>query len=128
MLDLEQVVQFLDCDPKQFESVFEAQFLLPPDLDTALPLWRLVALSDGMVIFAFDHVVADGKSGVAFHRMLSASLNKHSRCPTPPTMDTTVSPVPDLALIPPMEATIPAPFPLWLIARELLNTLNLFAW
>jgi len=43
------------------------------------PLWRIVVLErTGQIAFIYHHVIADGTSGLSFHRSLLAALNKAS--------------------------------------------------
>lgn len=39
------------------------------------PLWRVVVVNGRYVLFVFDHINVDGRSGMAFHRSLLAALN-----------------------------------------------------
>ncbi|KAG6909330.1 hypothetical protein DXG01_000930 [Tephrocybe rancida] len=73
-VDLSQVVEFADAC--SLEAALEAQLLRKFDTTSNLPLWRVVVFGDGTICFAWHHGFGDGKSGLAFHRALFASLQE----------------------------------------------------
>ncbi|PIL23520.1 hypothetical protein GSI_14832 [Ganoderma sinense ZZ0214-1] len=121
-LDLDRVVEFVNDDFSNLEAVFESQFRRGFDPDTDLPLWRLAALRDGTLIFAFDHTLCDGLGGLAFHRMLLAALQANRTSPT------SVVFAEDQNLPPPLEDATSVSVPWRTVFRETLKCLNPFAW
>ncbi|KAG6853896.1 hypothetical protein C0991_000361 [Blastosporella zonata] len=73
-VDLSEIVEF--SDETNLEGAIQAQLLRKFDFTSHLPLWRVVILADGTICFAFHHGIGDGKSGLAFHRALFASLQE----------------------------------------------------
>ncbi|KAI1788643.1 hypothetical protein LXA43DRAFT_1075703 [Ganoderma leucocontextum] len=121
-LDLDRVVEFIDDDFSNLESVFESQFQRGFDPDTDLPLWRLAVLRDGMLIFAFDHALCDGLSGLAFHRMLLKALQENRTSPT------SIRFAENLNLTPALEEATHISVPWGTVFRETLKLFNPFAW
>ena len=73
-IDLAEVVAFSDDD--NLQSTFEDQLQRQFSTAALLPLWRVVALKNNMVCFAWHHCIGDGLSGMAFHRALLVSLRE----------------------------------------------------
>ena len=78
-IDLNKVVSFVDKDSQELHTVLEEFFLNTIDFSEELPMWKLLVLRDGMVVFAFDHTMGDGQSGLAFHHTLLKALNSTER-------------------------------------------------
>ncbi|TFK84134.1 hypothetical protein K466DRAFT_589155 [Polyporus arcularius HHB13444] len=73
-VNLNRVVTFADKDSASLPTLLEELFIQPLEFLEDMPLWRLVVLRDGMMVFAYDHTLGDGQSGLAFHHNLLASL------------------------------------------------------
>lgn len=73
-VDLSEVVEFTD--ETNLETAIQVQLLRKFDMTSHLPLWRVMILGDGTICFAWHHGIGDGKSGLAFHRALFASLQE----------------------------------------------------
>ncbi|KAI0764615.1 alcohol acetyltransferase [Trametes elegans] len=80
-INFDRIVEFLDVNSRKLESVLEAQFLRSFDVNVDLPLWSLSVLTDATVIFAYDHALGDGQSGLGFHLSLLAALRKVKESP-----------------------------------------------
>ncbi|CDO70508.1 hypothetical protein BN946_scf184569.g51 [Trametes cinnabarina] len=125
-IDLNRIVQFRDdLDPAQLESILEDVFLQPFDLDADLPLWRLMILPGGQLIYANDHAMGDGLSGLSALFTLLAALQK---VPENPTHSGIIS-LSDrqISLLPPLEEALTIPVPLSMIFKEVNQSLNPFA-
>ncbi|TCD69145.1 hypothetical protein EIP91_008621 [Steccherinum ochraceum] len=95
---------------------------------TENPLWRLHVFQDSTVAFVFNHVIGDGKSGVAFHRALLSALNR-----TIPSTDVAdhsamITIPPTLALIPPLEDCMDITVSWLKFIRVLYNMLAPSSW
>lgn len=123
-IDLDATVTF-DNDAGPLASVLEAQLSLPFDLDAQRPLWRITVLSDGTVIFAYDHAMGDGQSGLAFHLHLLAALQIVQDKPPPPNGRIVVNPTGTLA--PLLEDLIALPAPFTRVVHEVFDALNPFS-
>ena len=75
-VDFDDVVRFVEGDHfvedkfknyKLVEDLMEEEFQKSFDLQQALPLWRLIVLSDNTILFMYSHGLGDGISGLAFH-------------------------------------------------------------
>ena len=75
-VDLNRVITFVDKDGADLPALLEEVFLQPADFSEDMPQWRLLVLRDGMVVYAYDHTIGDGQSGLAFHHNLLASLRR----------------------------------------------------
>lgn len=75
-VNLNQVVTFVQKDSADLRSLVEEIFVQPADFSEDMPQWRLFVLCDGMVVYAYDHTIGDGQSGLAFHHNLLASLRR----------------------------------------------------
>ncbi|RPD68575.1 hypothetical protein L226DRAFT_340104 [Lentinus tigrinus ALCF2SS1-7] len=75
-VDLNRVVNFVDQGSAELPKLIEEIFVQPSEFLEDMPQWRLVVLRDGMVLFAYDHTIGDGQSGLAFHHNLLASLRR----------------------------------------------------
>ncbi|OJT02982.1 hypothetical protein TRAPUB_6461 [Trametes pubescens] len=123
-LDLSRTVEFVDVDSSNLSSLLEAQFTRPFDLGAKLPLWRLVVLSDGTVVFAYDHVMGDGQSGLAFHLSLLDALQKIRDPPVKHSGSVTAPP--GVAMLPPVEDAMLIPVPLTRLLSEVNKAINPF--
>lgn len=121
-LDLNRIVEFVDADSNSLPTILEVQFMQPFDLDAELPLWRLAILSDGTVVFAFDHVIGDGQSGLAFHLSLLSALQK-ARGPSAGHSGSVIARR-DVALLPPVEGAMLVPVPLTKLLSEVNKAIN----
>ncbi|KAI0738622.1 alcohol acetyltransferase-domain-containing protein [Daedaleopsis nitida] len=131
-VDLNRIVTFYDDKtsadlPALFSEILTRPFSDPDDL----PLWRLLVLRDGMLVFAYDHCIGDGQSGFAFHHTLLEALNDISGrregegVPAPSGEHSgIVSALPqDVPLSPPLEEAIDISVPLPMALREFANEL-----
>ncbi|KAM5533371.1 hypothetical protein V8D89_012921 [Ganoderma adspersum] len=121
-LDLDRVVEFINDDFSDLESIFESQFRRGFDADTDLPLWRLAVLRDGTLLFAFDHALCDGLGGLAFHRILLAALQENRTSPT------SVQFAENQNLPPALEDATHVSIPWRTVVRETLKLFNPLAW
>lgn len=76
-VDLSRIVT-IAVEPQPLQDVFSAQLLSTFQLGSDAPLWRLTVLPDNTVVFAYHHAIADGQSGLAFHRTFLDGLNQVS--------------------------------------------------
>ncbi|EMD39292.1 hypothetical protein CERSUDRAFT_82027 [Gelatoporia subvermispora B] len=98
-IDLSPLVEFVD--DVSLQDVLEAQFLRRFDTDAEAPLWRLVVVNGRTVVFAYQHAIGDGQSGIAFHRALWTALNELEY---PITSASYIAIVPEhIELVPPSE-------------------------
>lgn len=118
-LDLNRTVEFVDAESSSLPSLLDAQFTRPFDLDAELPLWRLAVLSDGTVVFAYDHVMGVGQSGLAFHLSLRLDALQKTSKPSAKHSGSVIARR-DVALHPPVEGAMLMPTPL----TGLLNEVN----
>ncbi|KAH9855305.1 alcohol acetyltransferase [Lenzites betulinus] len=125
-IDLNDIVRFLDNDSHGPASIIEAEFKHPFDLNADLPLWRLLVLPDNTVIYAFDHTMGDGQSGLAFHVDLQAALQRLGS-PLPPHDGKIVPDHSDSTLTPPLEDLLHLPAPVTRVLWEVFQALNPFA-
>ncbi|KAI0704457.1 alcohol acetyltransferase [Cerioporus squamosus] len=121
-VDLNRVVEFVDKDREGLPTLLEELFPQPVDLSEDTPQWRLLVLRDGWVVFAYDHTIGDGQSGLAFHHNLLASLrsihdslSEHSGIVSSLPQDATLAP----ALEDATDTTVPFP----MFVRELSKLL-----
>ncbi|OSD04742.1 hypothetical protein PYCCODRAFT_1457690 [Trametes coccinea BRFM310] len=75
-IDLNKVVDFRDEQSTQLEQILEALYAAPLNLPDDVPCWKLLVLRDGAVIFAYQHTIGDGQSGMAFHAALLSALRQ----------------------------------------------------
>ncbi|KAE9963537.1 hypothetical protein EG328_011318, partial [Venturia inaequalis] len=81
----------------------------------SLPFWRLVIVqmvgvfTEFTACFIFHHALADGVSGLVFHKSLQAALNKFDR--TSKSMSQTIITSPNIPLLPSLETLHPLPIP-----------------
>lgn len=79
-IDLEGCTTFLDnYDDSELgiQALFQKTHNEWFDLeDSTRPLWRLIIVNHVHVLFVWQHLVCDGKGGIAFHKSLLAALNK----------------------------------------------------
>ncbi|KAG6833241.1 hypothetical protein H0H87_009862 [Tephrocybe sp. NHM501043] len=73
-VDLSEVVEF--SSDTNLEAAMQAQLSRKFDFTSNFPLWRVIVLGNGTICFAWHHGIGDGKSGLAFHCALFASLQK----------------------------------------------------
>ncbi|KAG6812727.1 hypothetical protein H0H92_000944 [Tricholoma furcatifolium] len=120
-LDLSQVVEFSsDCD---LEKAISAQLLQKFDLASDLPIWRILVLKDNTICFAWHHGIGDGKSGLAFHRALLASLQEGAEQNPDPIVTTSKEP-----LVPALEALTDLTPPWSKVAQELYGLFAPVSW
>ncbi|KAI8996423.1 alcohol acetyltransferase [Trametes punicea] len=120
-LDLNRVVDFYEEDSTHLESILTSFYAAPVQCPDDLPLWKLFVLSDATIVFAYDHTIADGQSGMGFHAALLSALRQlqgpvlyHSGL---------LSALPeDVALVPPLEDSMDVSVPFRVIAGALYNT------
>ncbi|KAI9063774.1 hypothetical protein FKP32DRAFT_1603427 [Trametes sanguinea] len=125
-IDFNRIVEFRDdVDSSHLETILEEVFLHPFDLDADLPLWRLMILPDGRIIYQNDHAMGDGLSGLSALITLLAALQK---VPENPTHSGTLSLAGrEIKLLPPLEEALTIPVPLSMIFKEVNQSLNPFA-
>ncbi|KAI0738638.1 alcohol acetyltransferase [Daedaleopsis nitida] len=118
-VDLNKVVTFVEQDSDTLHVLLEEYFARPLEFAEDMPLWRLLVLRDGTLIFAYDHAMADGQSGLAFHVALLGALNglpatvaEHSGIVAAPQ---------DTALAPAMEDAVDVSVPFMVIIREIIK-------
>ncbi|OJT02978.1 hypothetical protein TRAPUB_6457 [Trametes pubescens] len=125
-IDLDAAVRFWDSSAGPLASVVETQLCLPFDLDVQRPLWRINVLPDGTVIFAYDHAMGDGQSGLAFHLHLLAALQTVEDKPPPHDGRIVVAPT-GASLAPLLEDLIALPAPFTRVIHEVFDALNPFS-
>ncbi|KAI0695045.1 alcohol acetyltransferase [Cerioporus squamosus] len=117
-VDLNRVVTFVDKDSAALPTLLEEIFIQPLEFLVDMPLWRLVVLRDGMVVFAYDHTMGDGQSGLAFHHNLLASLRR-VRGPQSDHSGVVSSLPEDATLTPALEDATDTTVPFMMMLREL---------
>lgn len=125
-IDLDATVTFCDNDAGSLASVFEAQLSLPFDLDAQRPLWRIIVLPDGTVVFAYDHSMGDGQSGLAFHLHLLTALQTVPDSPPRHEGELVVNPT-NASLAPLLEDLTALPAPFTRVIHEVFDALNPFS-
>ena len=128
-VDLNKVVSFIDKDSDELASVLEDFVSRPMEHPDDMPLWRLLVLRDGMVVFAYDHAMGDGQSGRAFHLALHAALNTPNDATEPHSGAVDLTTLPEsTALLPSLEKAmdLSVPFPMGMreLAKELVPPLK----
>ncbi|KAH9855306.1 alcohol acetyltransferase [Lenzites betulinus] len=123
-LDFNRIVEFLDADSSSLEFILETQFMRGFNLKADLPLWRLAVLSDGTVIYAYDHFMGDGLSGRGFHFSLLSALQTTK--PTSEWHSGLIFPRSDVQPIPLVEEIIHIPVPFTWLLSEVLKPINPF--
>ncbi|KLO08747.1 hypothetical protein SCHPADRAFT_944204 [Schizopora paradoxa] len=107
-IDFNSIVKFsesqIDNDENEFSAFLEQEFMQHIPNVGENPLWRLAVSADNVVIFAWSHVIGDGKSGLAFHRALLDALNKSSPQDTADILHDGILTTPnDVEHLPPLE-------------------------
>ncbi|KAI0704456.1 alcohol acetyltransferase [Cerioporus squamosus] len=74
VVDLNLVVEFVDKDRADLPMLLEELFVQLLNFSDGVPQWKLMVSRDGWVVFAYDHTIGDGQSGLAFHHNMLASL------------------------------------------------------
>ncbi|KAG5649588.1 hypothetical protein H0H81_002980 [Sphagnurus paluster] len=118
-IDLTEVVEFSEIS--DLEAALEALMQRPFDTTSDMPLWRVVALKDNTICFAWHHALGDGMSGLAFHRALLDSIKELGNYD--PVADWTVIPSKGY-FAPPIEAVLDLT-PSW--RKVVLEVFRLFA-
>ncbi|RDX51256.1 hypothetical protein OH76DRAFT_1435742 [Lentinus brumalis] len=127
LVDLNRVVKLVDQDSASLPTLLEGLFVQQLEFSEDMPLWRLVVLRDGMVVFAYDHTLGDGQSGLAFHHNLLASLrNIHD---PPSDHSGVVSSLPEDAVLTPAledatDVTVPFPMLVRVLSKMLFPFLD----
>lgn len=120
-VDLNRVVTFVNKDSVDLPKVLEEIFLQPTVSPEDMPLWRLFVLQDGMVIYAYDHALGDGQSGLAFHHNLLASLRSIQDPPS--DHPGIVSSLPEDRTLPPtLEDAMDTTVPISMLLREFFKS------
>ncbi|EIW55329.1 uncharacterized protein TRAVEDRAFT_23041 [Trametes versicolor FP-101664 SS1] len=125
-IDLEAAVTFCGDDAGPLASVLEAQLSLPFDLDAQRPLWRITVFRDGTVVFAYDHSMGDGQSGLAFHLHLLDALQIVPDKPPRHEGRIVVNPT-NAPLAPLLEDLTALPAPFTRVIHEVFDALNPFS-
>ncbi|KAI9062549.1 hypothetical protein FKP32DRAFT_802709 [Trametes sanguinea] len=76
VIDLNKVVEFRDEESTELEQILEALYAARLNLPDDVPRWKLLVLRDGTVVFAYQHTIGDGQSGMAFHAALLSALRQ----------------------------------------------------
>lgn len=87
--DLNDIVHFRESDD-DLQTIFAEQLPQGFDMTSGLPMWRVLVLKNGTVIFFWHHGFGDGRSGLSFHRAFVAAL--HSTSSEPLDQDSIVIP------------------------------------
>ena len=111
----------LDTTARPLESVLSILLARSIPYGTQLPLWRLVVLPDNKIIFAYNHAIGDGQSGLAFHRVFLTAL-KESPYPPQDASDVVVV-SPNTTIEPPVESLTDTTVSWSTFFRMLLDTL-----
>ncbi|KAI0372586.1 hypothetical protein BV20DRAFT_1034316 [Pilatotrama ljubarskyi] len=126
-VDLNRIVDFRDEDADQLKGVLEDLYAVPPQCPDDVPLWRLLVLRDGTVVFAYEHTVGDGQSGMAFHIALLNALRRfqepvlnHSGLITDFSDEASLTPL--------LEDGVDVSVPFLSILREVLNLIIPESW
>ncbi|KAK9239159.1 alcohol acetyltransferase-domain-containing protein [Lipomyces kononenkoae] len=76
-IKLEDVVEFVHTESKHLRRILESAHNEWFDTkDRSRPLWKLVVVHGTHVLFVYHHMIADGRSGYAFHQSFLAALNE----------------------------------------------------
>ncbi|EPT01349.1 hypothetical protein FOMPIDRAFT_153582 [Fomitopsis schrenkii] len=97
-VNLDEVVRFVE---GELREVLESE--TAKGFDTSKPLWRVLVLKDGNVLFSFHHTIGDGQSGMAFHQTLLEALNDTEH---PSPYSAIVAAPPEIQLLPPIEKAV----------------------
>ena len=117
-INLDEVVSFVDGDLRE---VLESE--TAKGFDSSKPLWRVLVLKDGHVLFSFHHAIGDGQSGMAFHQSLLEALNDADHSSLSSTITTTVSTPSEIQLLPPIEKAVDLSVPLFHLLYRILQML-----
>ncbi|KAI0333865.1 hypothetical protein GY45DRAFT_1334618 [Cubamyces sp. BRFM 1775] len=118
-VDLNKLVEFRDEESAQLEGILETLYAAPAPSVDDIPPWKLLVLRDGTLVFAYEHTIGDGQSGMAFHATLLSALRQVSLSP-PTDHSGILSNLPtDVALTPPLEDRMDLSVPFTMLLREL---------
>lgn len=105
-VDFNSIVKFSEAyldDENNFSAFLEQEFMQHIPNSGEGPLWRLAVSADNFVVFAWSHVIGDGKSGLAFHRALLDALNNPTSQQSNISRDGVLSIPGDVDHLPPLE-------------------------
>ncbi|EJF59049.1 hypothetical protein DICSQDRAFT_172370 [Dichomitus squalens LYAD-421 SS1] len=132
-VDLTKVVIWLDRNRDDLKAIYEEICITPMEFSEDVPWWKLYVLRDGTVVFAFNHTIGDGQSGLAFHNALFHALNSLKDEDIPSEHSGLVTDLPqNLPLTPSLEEAAPRQLaiPFFMFIRVVLETYLpfLFSW
>ncbi|KZT73093.1 hypothetical protein DAEQUDRAFT_506574 [Daedalea quercina L-15889] len=120
-VNLDEVVIFTK---DELREVLEAEAV--KKFDASRPLWRVLVLRDGTVVFSFHHAIADGQSGLAFHQTLLEAINSLDQVSIPPAA--VVSAPSEVTLLPPIEKAADLGVSPFTILRYIVKMLVPASW
>ncbi|KAH9893385.1 alcohol acetyltransferase [Cubamyces lactineus] len=118
-VDLNRLVEFRDEEPAQLEDVLETLYAAPAPSADDVPPWKLLVLQNGTLVFAYEHTIGDGQSGMTFHATLLSALRQASLSPAADHSGILSNFPTDVALTPPLEDCMDVSVPLTMLVREL---------
>lgn len=114
-VNLDEVVHFVDGDLRE---VLESE--TAKGFDTSKPLWRVLVLNDGNVLFSVHHTIGDGQSGIALHQTLLEALNATGDSSPPSAI---VAAPPEIQLLQPIEKAVNLNVPFFHLLYRILQML-----
>ncbi|KZT73094.1 hypothetical protein DAEQUDRAFT_722206 [Daedalea quercina L-15889] len=120
-VNLDEVVIFTGAELRE---ALEAEVV--SKFDASRPLWRVLVLRDGTVVFSFHHAIADGQSGLAFHQTLLEALNSLDQVSSHP--EALISAPSEVTLLPPIEKATDLTVSLFTVLYYALNMLVPAYW
>ncbi|KAF7791034.1 hypothetical protein EIP86_001993 [Pleurotus ostreatoroseus] len=124
-VDLSRVVTIAK-PSENLKDVFDTNFRTQFETGTENPLWRVAVLPDNTVAFAYHHAIADGQSGLAFHRSFLAGLNQLSYA-APEGEDVVAVPT-NLSMEPPAEQLTNTSVSFWTLLRTIFGLFAPVSW
>ena len=123
-IDLGDVIE--DLGPSSLQDAFTSYLARPFKIECDKPLWRVGVLDDGTIIFAYHHVIADGQSGLSFHKALLKALNA---LPNPLPDPQTVVTLPQNVTLPlAVENLTDVSVPFWKLCHEVYQLFAPASW
>ena len=114
-IDLSHAIEYA-APTVDVQEAFRSQLCTSFQAGCERPLWRVMVLKDGHILFAYHHAIADGQSGVSFHMALLKALNGlPDALEDPPTV---VDLTPTTNFLPPIEKLTSTRVSLRTLSRE----------
>ncbi|KAK7685671.1 hypothetical protein QCA50_011015 [Cerrena zonata] len=128
-IDLSRTVGFHQGDNRDVASWTQSYFLRGFEYGTDLPLWRIGVLPSQTILFQYDHVIGDGQSGLAFHKLFLEALNQVSSSQDRSNSAPNVIYIPDnLPFVRPLEQLTPLGPSFWKVLEVIWDAIVPASW